>query len=81
MARYSAETRRSPEKVLEKALAFFGPGGLGLTVEEQSDCCLRLTGGGGHVWIQIELGESGRTSVVLETREWDSQAMRFLKIL
>lgn len=81
MARYSAETRRSPEKVVKKALAFFGPGGLGLTVEEQGDCCLHLTGGGGYVRIQIELGESGRTSVVLETREWDSQAMRFLEIL
>lgn len=81
MARYSKDTRKSPEQVLERALAFFGPGGLGLTVEEQGDCCLRLTGGGGYVLVQIGQGESGRTSVILETREWDNQVMRFLERL
>ncbi|MCX7855661.1 MAG: hypothetical protein N2556_06765 [Anaerolineae bacterium] len=81
MARYSKDTRKSPDQVLERALAFFGPSGLGMTVEEQNECCLFLTGGGGYVLVQIELGESGRTSVILETREWDYQAMRFLEIL
>lgn len=81
MARYSGETRRSPEQVLERALAFFGPAGLGLTVEGQNGCCLRLTGGGGEVLVQVGTAESGRTSVILETREWDYQAVRFLKTL
>lgn len=81
MARYSKDTRKSPEQVLERALAFFGPGGLGLTVEEQGDCCLYLSGGGGHVLIQIGPAKSGRTSVILETREWDDQAIRFLERL
>lgn len=81
MARYSIETRRSPEKVLEKALAFFGPGGLGLKVEEQSGCCLRLIGGGGYVLVQIESGERSRTTVLLETREWDYQVRQFLESL
>lgn len=81
MARYSRETRRSPEQVLERALTFFGPGGLGLTVEEQGDCCLRLSGGGGHVLVQIGQEKSGRTLVILETREWDNQVMRFLERL
>ncbi len=81
MARYGRETRRSPEQVLERALAFFGPGGLGLTVEEQNDCYLRLTGGGGHVLVQVGTAESGRTSVIVETREWDDQAARFLETL
>lgn len=81
MARYGKETRRSPEQVLERALAFFGPAGLGLTVEEQSACCLRLTGGGGYVLVQVGAAESGRTSVILETREFDYQAARFLETL
>ncbi|MFN3763278.1 MAG: hypothetical protein ACK4WK_08780 [Anaerolineae bacterium] len=47
MARYGKETRRSPEQVLERTLAFFGPGGLGMTVEAQDECSIRLSGGGG----------------------------------
>lgn len=81
MTRYSKETRKPPERVLEQALAFFGPGGLGLKVEEQGDCCLRLTGGGGHVLVQIEKEERGRTTVLLETREWDYQVRQFLERL
>jgi hypothetical protein len=81
VARYGKETRRSPEQVLERALAFFGPAGLGLTVEEQGACCLRLTGGGGYVLVQVGAAESGRTSVTLETREFDYQAVQFLETL
>lgn len=81
MARYGKETRRSPEQVLERALAFFGPGGLGLIVEERGECSIRLIGGGGYVVLHALPCESGRTSVTLETREWDAQAMQFLEIL
>ena len=81
MARYSKETRRSPERVLERALAFFGPAGMGMKVEEQNACCLHLTGGGGYVLVQVGAAESGRTSVILETREWDYQVVQFLETL
>ncbi len=81
MARYGKETRRSLEQVLERTLAFFGPGGLGMTVEAQDECSIRLSGGGGYVVLQALPCESGRTSVTLETREWDAQAIRFLEIL
>lgn len=81
MARYSKETRRSPEKVLERALAFFGPHSLGLTVEAQDECSIRLSGGGGYVVVQALLCESGQTEVILETREWDYQVMQFLETL
>ncbi len=81
MARYGKETRRPPEQVLERALAFFGPGGLGMTVEAQDECSIRLGGGSGYVVVQALLCDSGRTSVTLETREWDAQAVRFLEIL
>jgi hypothetical protein len=64
---------------MERARKFFGPQGLGLTVEEQGDCCLYLSGGGGYVRLQVTVGEGGRTSVTLETREWDHQTMRFLE--
>ncbi len=79
MVRYGKETRRSPAEVMERARKFFGPQGLGLTAEEQGDCCLYLSGGGGYVRVQVAVGEGGRTLVTLETREWDQQAMRFLE--
>jgi hypothetical protein len=52
MARYGKESKLSPAKVLEKALQFFGPGGLGLEVEEQGEGCVTFEGGGGHVFVQ-----------------------------
>lgn len=79
MAQCEEETRRSPTEVIEQALKFFGPQGLGLTVVEQGDCCLRFTGGGGYVLVQVALGKGGRTSVALETREWEYQMMRLLE--
>jgi hypothetical protein len=52
MARYGKESKLSPDKVMEKALEFFGPGGLGLEVKEQGEDCATFEGGGGHVFVQ-----------------------------
>ena len=77
MARYGKESKLSPGKVLEKALEFFGPEGLGLEVKEQNECCANFEGGGGHVVVRV--GERGRGSEVdLETREWDYQVKQFM---
>ncbi len=79
MVRYEKETRRSPDEVMERALKFFGPQGLGMTVEEQGDCCLYFSGGGGYVQVQLARAEKNRTLVTVESREWDYQALRFLE--
>jgi hypothetical protein len=77
MARYGVESKLSPAKVLEKALEFFGPGGLGLEVKEQGEGCARFEGGGGHVFINA--CEKGKGSDVdLETREWDYPVKQFM---
>ena len=78
MARYSVETRLSPEQVIQKATAYFGPGGLGLTVTEQNPCCFSFTGGGGYVSVTASAGEK-KTTVELETREWDYQVQQFMR--
>jgi hypothetical protein len=41
VARYSIETKLGAEEAIEKAAAYFGEGGLGLTVVEQGSCCVR----------------------------------------
>jgi len=59
MARYGKESRLSPDKVMEKALEFFGPGGLGLEVKDQGEGCATFEGGGGHVFVQVCEGGKG----------------------
>lgn len=78
MARYSTETRLSPEEAIQKTAAFFGEGGLGLEMTEQNPCCLYFEGGGGHVLVTASEGEK-KTMVVLETREWDYQVRQFMR--
>jgi len=79
MARYGKESKLSPDKVMEKALEFFGPDGLGLEVKEQDGGCATFEGGGGHVFVQVCESEKGKGSEVdLETREWDYQVKQFM---
>jgi hypothetical protein len=79
MASYYLETKQSPEKVIEKAIATFGEGGLGLEVTEQAHCCARFEGGGGHIFVTASEGD--KTKVDLETREWDYQVKQFMRRL
>ena len=78
MALYSATTKLKPQDALEKAITYFGPGGLGLEVCEQSPCSVDFTGGGGHVTV-IASSEGQGTTVELETREWDYQVKEFMR--
>ena len=77
MARYSVETKLSTEQAIQKAVAFFGEGGLGLDVTEQGGCCAHFVGGGGHVRVTVAAGDP-RTTVELETREWDYDVKQFM---
>ena len=79
MARYSVETKLSSDQALQRAVAFFGPGGgTGLEVTEQGGCCAHFVGGGGHIHVTVAAGER-RTTVELETREWDYDVKQFMR--
>ncbi len=80
MARYSVETRLSPEQAIQRAVSFFGKGGVGLDMTEQGDCCVHFVGGGGHVRVTVTAGDP-RTTVELETREWDYDVKQFMRKL
>ncbi|MFQ6100440.1 MAG: hypothetical protein ACE5OS_04315 [Anaerolineae bacterium] len=77
MARYSVETKLSPEEAIERATAYFGEGGLGLKAVEENPCCVSFEGGGGHVTVTASTGEK-KTTVELETREWDYHVKQFM---
>ena len=76
MINYGKETKLKPDQVIEKAVQFFGPGGLGLQVEDQGAGCARFTGGGGYVYLSTCEGAK-TTEVSLEAREWDYQVKDF----
>lgn len=74
--RYGTETKLSTSEVLTKAEAYFGEGGLGLQVTYHDECCISLAGGGGQVTVTVTAGD--KTSVDVETQEWDFQVKSFI---
>jgi hypothetical protein len=81
MARYSVETKLSPEEAVRSAIVYFGVGGLGLKVAaEAGSCCASFEGGGGHVLVTAAKGDK-RTEVELETREWDYHVKQFMRTI
>lgn len=76
MGRYGKKTRLKPPEVIERALSFFGEGGVGLEIVERSEEMVCFEGGGGRVTIIACLNDE--TDVDMETREWDYQVKRFM---
>jgi hypothetical protein len=79
MPRYSVQTNKSPEEIIQQAVVFFGQGGIGLEMTARSPCCAQFEGGGGHV--SVNVNEGAKTEVELVTREWDWDyaAKRFVR--
>ena len=80
MARYGKETRHDPSRVVEEAVEFFGPGGLGLQVKDRGEACALFEGGGGHVYVEVCKTDKG-SDVDVETREWDQTIGQFFEKL
>lgn len=78
MLKIAGKTKLSPEEAIKKAVEFFGPGGYGLKVNQQNPTCVYFEGGGGGIQITACI-EGKRTSVDLESREWDYQVKEFLR--
>jgi hypothetical protein len=80
MINLGKETRLKSDQVIEKAVAFFGPEGEGLQVEDRGAGCARFVGGGGFVFVSACDGEK-RTQVDIESMEWEIQAKQFVASL
>jgi len=79
MIRMGKETKLDSAELIAKAVAYFGPEGLGLEIEERSSCCARFAGGGGYVFVQGNEDESpGGMEVIVEGREWENQIRQFM---
>ncbi|MBI2909024.1 MAG: hypothetical protein HYX92_15380 [Chloroflexi bacterium] len=78
MLRIETRTKLSPEKAIEGAVSFFGPGGYGLTVNAKGPCCVEFEGAGGGVEVTTS-ADGSETKVELLSREWDNQAKEFIR--
>jgi hypothetical protein len=77
MLNMETKTGLSPEEVIKQLKKFFGKGGEGLNLTEETPQCLTFEGGGGYVTATLCV-EGGKTSVNLVTQEWDYQVKKFL---
>ena len=77
MVRLAKTIDRQWSEVLGAAEDFFGPGGLGLELTGRRENCVSFAGGGGHVAVET-CPSGGRTEVIVEAREWEQDARRFL---
>ena len=75
MLKLNITTKLKPEEVVKKAVAYFG--GYGLKVVSQNETCVTFEGGGGMVDITTSCSDDKKTSVDIETREWEIQVKEF----
>ncbi len=76
--RYEVMTGLNSREALEQALHHFGPQGAGLRLTSQTNLGLVFQGGGGHVAIVAKNGPGAKTTLELETREWDWEVRKFM---
>lgn len=74
--RYEVTTGLTPRQALELAMTHFGPHGAGLHIVSQANLSLVFQGGGGHIAISAQAGK--KTTLEIETREWDFAVREFM---
>jgi len=77
MINLGKDSKHKPAQVVEKAIAFFGPGGVGMTVHDFNDGSARFEGGGGFVTVAAKPAARG-SEVEVQSNEWEHQAKEFL---
>ena len=80
MINLEVKTKLAQEEVVKRLKAFFGKGGLGLNLTEESPQCLSFEGGGGYV-TATACSDGDKTRINLLTQEWDYQVKEFSSTL
>ena len=76
MLNLEVKTKLTPEKVVEKLKRYFGEGGLGLKLRDDTSQCLNFEGTGGYVTATL-CPEDPLTRVELVTQEWEYHVKQF----
>jgi hypothetical protein len=77
--RYEVITRLKAQQALDRVASHFGPQGLGLNIIAKDESGMVFQGGGGHVAITVQRAEAEKTTLEIETREWDYAVRRFME--
>ena len=80
MMRLTATSKLTPEEVMKRAKRFFGQGGYGLSVTDETPTSICLAGGGGMVEI-VACDKAKGASVELASREWNAQVKEFIDVI
>lgn len=80
MLNLEVKTKMTQEEVSRQLKNFFGKGGMGLEIQEETPQCLTFEGGGGYVTASL-CSEEGKTRISLVTQEWDYQVKKFASSL
>ncbi|MFC1862729.1 hypothetical protein ACFL1Z_02090 [Thermodesulfobacteriota bacterium] len=76
MINLEIETKISEKEIMSRVKSFFGKGGLGLDIAEETEACLGFTGGGGYV--KATICDSGdKKNIELVSQEWEQQVKKF----
>lgn len=78
MIKLSVTTKLDNKTIIKKAVDFFGNKN-GLKVTEQGDCCASFEGAGGYV--RVDIVESEKKEVTVESREHEYLAKKFVESL
>ena len=76
MLRIATKIKLTPKQVITKAIDYFGPNGLKLTITSQEDTTASFEKDKGSVTIVAT--KKNKTSVDLTTREWEAQVEKFI---
>jgi hypothetical protein len=77
MTNLEVRTKLGQEEVVERLKKYFGKGGLGLEICQETPQYLSFEGGGGYVTTTI-CPEEDKTVINLVTQEWDYQVKEFV---
>jgi hypothetical protein len=80
MLNLDVKTKLSKEKALQQLKNFFGKGGLGLEIMEETPECINFEGGGGQVTATL-CPEGDKIRINLVAQEWDYQVKKFASTL
>lgn len=76
MRRYKVKTILTSQEAIDKAHAYFGPEGKGLTITTQRKRALRLQSDNGFVALTVKA--ESPTLLEIETREWEQAVDQFI---
>ena len=76
MLNLEVKTKLPPDQVVEKLKNYFGEGGLGLKLGDDTSQCLNFEGSGGYVTATL-CPEETQTRVEIVTQEWEYHVKQF----